>query len=130
MTSEEMPFAKEEELVDSFLRAIGVVFTKHLNKPHMEKGKPQRFLSQTDLETTKQDLLKLLLEGVSQEPPVCANKEEASEFVDKVFGQFEQSSLRCFSHMGSSLWTRGHRDEGFFLFDNSKIGLFWFLGYD
>eukprot|EP01087_Luapelamoeba_hula_P018416 TRINITY_DN592_c0_g1_i1.p1 TRINITY_DN592_c0_g1~~TRINITY_DN592_c0_g1_i1.p1 ORF type:complete len:472 (+),score=102.18 TRINITY_DN592_c0_g1_i1:171-1586(+) len=129
--SSEMPFAKEEELVDSFLRSLGGNFSKSLTKAHMEKGKPQRFLSPNDLAAAKQDLVKWLTHGTSQEPPVFSdNAEKANEFLDKVLSNFDQSSLRCFSIMGPRLWTRGFHDEGVFFFDQHRIGLFWFLGYD
>jgi len=131
---------KTAELVEAFIKALGHPFTSNLAKVELSaKGKPQRYLIQTEVDTIRARLLKLLSSGVSLEPPVCGSQSEAAEFVERLLGYLEtpfvcytneQHSSDGSSSKGAKFWRKGFGDEGFFIISRSKVVMIWFIGHD
>jgi len=135
-----LPDEKTSELIEAYIKALGHPFTSNLAPARLSvKGKPQRFLIQTDVDTLRARLLKLLSSGVSLEPPVCRSQSEAAEFVEKLLGYLDapfvcytnesQSADGTYSR-GAKFWRKGFGDAGFFIISATKIVMIWFIGYD
>jgi len=135
-----LPDDKTAELIEAYIKALGHPFTSNLAPAKLSaKGKPQRFLIQTDVDSFGARLLKLLSSGVSLEPAVCRSQSEAAEFVERLLGYLDppfvcytnesQSSDGTFKQ-GAKFWRKGFGDAGFFIISSTKIVMLWFIGYD
>ncbi len=128
------------ELIEAFIKALGHPFTYNLAPAKLSvKGKPQRFLIKTDVDSLRSRLLKRLSSGVSLEPPVCRSQSEAAEFVDKLLRYLDapfvcytnesQSADGTYSEVPSS-GGRALRTLASSLLPRSMIVMIWFIGYD